>query len=574
MYNIPSLGFSKQNFDTIVNGIIRSIDRAHHSMTNTRIYINTGQLTDTSINRSPTAYMRNPVEERDRYGTNTDTNMTVLKMVSTSGQDLGAIVWFAVHCTSMNETNHLISSDNKGYASISFEKHMNGGTLVGKGPFVALFPNTNEGDVSPNTRGPRCVDTGLPCDAVSSTCNGDITKCIASGPGKDMFESTQIIGEQQYKKAKELYDSANQEIVGPIDYIHQTINMENIEVKLPNNRQQTVSTCKAAMGVSFAAGTIDGPGLFPFTQGVTANEFWNRISQNIIKTPKDLVDCQYPKPILLPTGYLKIPFPWEPSIVPTQIFRIGQLLIVSVPNEMTTMSGRRLRETVKNQYEKSSVNGTQVDVVISGLSNTYSSYVATFEEYQAQRYEGASTLYGPYTLDAYLQQYRKLAAYLAANKQSQLDAGPREPDYNDKQFTVIPEAMPDCVPPGRKFGDCLSQPRLQYISGQRVKVSFVSADPRNDVRSESTFLSVERLDPQNNQWILVATDANWETRFLWKRINNSFLSCESQATIIWDIPNDTLVGNYRIRHFGNYKDLTNKVFQFYGSTRNFRVMAN
>lgn len=42
-------------------------------------------------------------------------------------------------------------------------------------------------------------------------------------------------------------------------------------------------------------------------------------------------------------------------------------------------------------------------VVLSGLSGTYSSYITTWEEYQVQRYEGASTAYGPHTLDAYIQ---------------------------------------------------------------------------------------------------------------------------------------------------------------------------
>ena len=77
---------------------------------------------------------------------------------------------------------------------------------------------------------------------------------------------------------------------------------------------------------------------------------------------------------------------------------------------------------------------SNVKLVIAGLSNTYSSYVTTYEEYQVndrsaiylsvqricfpsflqvQRYEGASTVYGPYTLDAYLQEFGKLAAALA-----------------------------------------------------------------------------------------------------------------------------------------------------------------
>jgi neutral ceramidase len=57
----------------------------------------------------------------------------------------------------------MISGDNKGYASYLMEKRMNGNTtLPGKGSFVAAFASTNLGDVSPNTAGPRCIDTGEP----------------------------------------------------------------------------------------------------------------------------------------------------------------------------------------------------------------------------------------------------------------------------------------------------------------------------------------------------------------------------------------------------------------------------
>lgn len=47
--------------------------------------------------------------------------------------------------------------------------------------------------------------------------------------------------------------------------------------------------------------------------------------------------------------------------------------------------------------------GSDVRVVIAGLTNTYSSYITTIEEYGVQRYEGASTIFGPHTLDAYIQ---------------------------------------------------------------------------------------------------------------------------------------------------------------------------
>ena len=40
--------------------------------------------------------------------------------------------WFPVHTTSMNNTNDLISGDNKGYASYLMEQLMNDGALPGK----------------------------------------------------------------------------------------------------------------------------------------------------------------------------------------------------------------------------------------------------------------------------------------------------------------------------------------------------------------------------------------------------------------------------------------------------------
>jgi hypothetical protein len=58
---------------------------------------------------------------------------------------------------------------------------------------------------------------------------------------------------------------------------------------------------------------------------------------------------------------------------------------------------------VRHGPQVEGVWGPDVAVVIAGLTNTYSSYVTTFEEYAMQRYEGASTIFGPHTLDAYIQ---------------------------------------------------------------------------------------------------------------------------------------------------------------------------
>ena len=58
-----------------------------------------------------------------------------------------------------------------------------------------------------------------------------------------------------------------------------------------------------------------------------------------------------------------------------------------------------------------------VQVVIAGLSNVYTHYITTPEEYQAQRYEGGSTLYGPNTFTAYLQHYTALVSAMVNGEQ-------------------------------------------------------------------------------------------------------------------------------------------------------------
>ena len=46
--------------------------------------------------------------------------------------------------------------------------------LFVQGKYVAAFAQSNLGDVSPNTKGPHCIDSGLPCDILTSTCHGKV----------------------------------------------------------------------------------------------------------------------------------------------------------------------------------------------------------------------------------------------------------------------------------------------------------------------------------------------------------------------------------------------------------------
>ncbi|XP_028619917.1 neutral ceramidase isoform X2 [Grammomys surdaster] len=547
LYILASEGFSNRTFQYLVSGIVKSIDIAHENLKPGKILINKGNVANAQINRSPSSYLQNPQSERARYSSNTDKEMLILKLVDLNGEDLGLISWFAIHPVSMNNTNHLVNSDNMGYAAYLFEQEKNRGYLPGQGPFVAGFASSNLGDVSPNTLGPHCVNTGESCDNDKSTCpNGGPSVCMASGPGQDMVESTHIIGRIIYQKAKELYASASQEVTGPVLAAHQWVNMTDVSV--PLNATHTVKTCKPALGYSFAAGTIDGVSGLNITQGTTEGDlFWDTIRDQLLGKPsQEIIECQKPKPILLHTGELTKPHPWHPDIVDVQIVTLGSLAIAAIPGEFTTMSGRRFREAVKKEFALYGMK--DMTVVTSGLCNVYTHYVTTYEEYQAQRYEAASTLYGPHTLSAYIQLYSALAKAIATDTVANMSSGPEPPFFNNLIPSLIPN-IADRTPVGKHFGDVLQPAKPEYRMGEVVEVIFVGANPKNSAENQThqTFLTVEKYEDSVADWQILYNDASWETRFYWDK---GILGL-SNATIHWHIPDSALPGIYRIRYLGH-----------------------
>lgn len=572
LFDLSILGFVRQTFETLLAGIVTSIHRAHESMSSGRVFVTQGELLGVSINRSPTAYLANPAAERSKYQYDVDKIMVQLRLVRDDGTPVGVINWFAVHPTSMNNTNTLVSSDNVGYAAILFEQRMNPGQLIGKGPFVAAFASSNLGDVSPNVGGARCLFSGRSCDVHRSTCSGRQEMCIASGPGENMFESTRIIAEKLFGKAWELWNGDGaQEVTGPLRVVHQFVDMPTQQAEYldpVSHTSRSVHGCLPGMGYSFAAGTTDGPGSFSFHQGMkTENPLWNAV-RNFLAPPSERnMACHGAKPILLPTGEMDFPFEWQPRVVSTQLALIGTVAIACVPGEFTTMSGRRLRDAISESVAAVGDPRTS-QVIVAGLCNIYSDYITTPEEYGVQRYEGASTIYGPHTLTIYLAQYRKLASALVRG--SSLDPGPNPPDLSDDLVSFVTPVIFDMPIWNRKFGDCIQQPVSMAEPGITVTAKFVAAHPRNNLTLGASYLTVERFEEGSGMWKIVATDANWETRFYWIRLSPILGS--SAALITWTVGPDVVPGKYRIRHFGSYKYIFGGIHPYEGTTNTFKVV--
>ncbi|KAI2470957.1 Neutral/alkaline nonlysosomal ceramidase [Annulohypoxylon bovei var. microspora] len=596
---ITSKGFDRQSYRAIVDGAILSIRRAHESLTLGHLSIGSAKVTGANINRSLFAYLANPEEERARYNVSSeddgsvDKDLTLLKFQRISDdKNIGVLTWFPTHGTSVLGNNTLISGDNKGVAAYLFEKSVVNDESAAEG-FVAGFSQANVGDTSPNVLGAWCEDgTGQMCSFENSTCSdGRSQKCHARGPFfRENDEGTSScfeIGKRQFEPARKLYDqlkSAPSPVHGGwVKAFHTFHNMSNHEFQLPNGTE--VRTCPAALGYSFAAGTSDGPGAFEFTQhnsnSSNTSPIW-RVVGGMLKAPsKEQIACHSPKPILLDVGEVSSPYQWTPNVVDVQVFRVGQLVIIVSPGEATTMAGRRWRNAVGDQVTTLFASETQSAkpvVVIGGPANSYTHYISTEEEYGIQRYEGASTLYGPHTLAAYINVTLSWIPYLSSSASSRPPIGPEPPDNSNRSLSFIPSVIHDSPPLFKKFGQVKQDVEETYQKGSSVTTKFVGANPRNNLRLERSYAVVERLttadglqDEARDAWKVVRDDSDWHLVFRWHR--TSELLGTSEVEITWETADPWAEpGRYRIRYFGDAKNLAGKITEFEGVSGEFELV--
>ncbi len=526
LYNITTFGFSPLNFDTIVKGTVDSIARAYRQQQKGRLEIEKGELQGVQFNRSPEAYANNPEEERAHYTQNSDPEMLLLKAVDAQGQDLAAFNWFAIHGVSIPMENKLVSGDNKGLAAYLMEKQMGKGS---RNPnFVAGFVQANSGDISPYA-------------------------LHQATPTVDQyFARNEVAARAQYEKALELYQSAHEDLVGPVQVTHKFARLPYRAVDAAfTHGAGPQTTCQAVLGVSFAAGTENGQPIGIFKENTVYGVNWKKITL----MPGEQ-ECHKEKVLLLPTGFVK-PDPWTAQVAPFQLIRIGQLAVIGTPFEVTTMAGRRLKQAVLEALASEGVRY----VAIAALANEYLHYVTTREEYAKQAYEGGSTLYGPWSLAAYTQIYDELARDMRAG-QKPVDEG-LPLDLSHKQLVLNPGVIFDAKPFGKEFGDRKTDVAASYARGSKVEAEFWGAHPNNSIGRDVTLLTVERLEA--GQWFTVRTDNDPDTFYRWKRdgLANSIIR------LSWNTSSELETGTYRLCHKGHSKTVKGDYTAYEGCTQSF-----
>lgn len=607
--NALHLGYDPLVYETLVNGMVEAIRLAHANVEAhpeaAPIRLAIGELLDANLNRSKPAFAMNAETERNEFlnarGEPVDVNKRVvqLNLVRESGSAVGIVNWFGVHPTTIGPTQSLVSSDNKGFASLGFERLMKTRyeAAPGADTFVAAFAQTDEGDASPNL-------------FIEEFPHPD----PARGGGVDDFESNAIAGTKQLAAALKLY-TQGAALSGGIDYRFFNVQMNQIEVTdpvvlaslqhPPELDTANKRTCAAALGVSFPAGAEDGPSPLS-VEGITCDAS-PQLMQDVVndfgalasfKLPTTLVStlllcnvstlplldlgCHAEKPVLIPVNLgeaaggaldsvlapLGLTTNFETPVLPFQLFRIGNLAIVGLPWEVTTMSARRLRKTVLDVLAPVGVD----TVVIAGLTNDFTHYLTTREEYASQQYEGASSVFGPWTLAAVQQETRKLA--LALRDDQPVTPGPEYP-----RVTPVlrrPPYVPSDLPGAAGFGDLVSDVPASAAPGETVTAEFQSGHPRNDLKIQSSYVYAER-QVADGDWEIVAADRDPELIYEWRPQVPSLLPIDppvigpSTAAAIWTIPRNTPPGVYRLRHEGVAQTLVLAAAAFSGVSSPFVV---
>lgn len=440
-YNIVTPGFVPEHLDAVVNACRDALLEARHSAAPTELRLTAGSIAATvpvAWNRSLRAWRRNPeatpLSAREAHLA-IEREMQVLGCYR-DGQLCALLSLFGVHATCVGNSHNAYDGDNKGYAAASVEATLR---AQGVAAPVAIFAQATAGDVSPYYHGPGQA-------AARRKIRGEAE-----------FDYARANGEHQARHALALLAQGGTRVQGPFDGVLTYVDFAR-QTAAPRftGGIAEAATSDPCHGTAFFRGTpVDGPGM-PAVLGVLAGGAARllrsvRLSPLAPLTPearayyRHLYAAQGPKPILLESGRKRIlgqrlehlalpdiadPMVRElkqqarrgalrdsalvPTVLPVQLLRLGDTVLVCAPGEFTTVAGARLRAAVASELAGHGITR----LWLCTYCNDYMGYVTTREEYQAQAYEGGHTIFGQWTLAAFQTRFAALATQLARPPQA------------------------------------------------------------------------------------------------------------------------------------------------------------
>ena len=363
-YAAAESGHDPELFETLANRLATAIAEAAASRRPARLQHHTVALPAVARNRSVEAFLHDP-EAPALLSTNSglpgcrgqpssagvdpchaiDPLVETLHVVDAAdGRSIAVAGVFAMHPTAMPKTTELYHGDAFAIASTRAQSqlaHPEHGE-----PVVALF-NGAQGDVSPNWD-----PQGRPSTVELGHALGSALVVSLETPGTPV--------EGQIEVAFTLETVANQRF-------------EDAE----GTPQRTARSARSGKGQF--GGAEDG-------RTWLHERGWREGKRN--RRHRNNGQGNKRPPLPFPFSWITPPPGSMPRDVPLSVASLGQLTLVSLPGEFSTVLGQRLANRVSAGLPEDRV------VVRIGLAGGYLSYFTTPEEYGAQHYEGASMLYG------------------------------------------------------------------------------------------------------------------------------------------------------------------------------------
>jgi neutral ceramidase len=435
--------FDPRVFELTAQGITESILEADAELRDAKLGVGTVQLRDASRNRAFEPFQRNediPQDADGQRAASIDPDLSVVRVDDTAGRPIGVWSNFAIHATSFGDDNLLFSGDNPGFTEEIVETELAKKAPAGR-EVVNVWTNGNEGDISPNG-GPDVI-------------GGEAAQHVPSG-----FGGAHMAGRR---------------VAGGV-------------LAAWNAARRTMST-RPALGARTTYLNFDGTAADGEPVGPHQVLGGGIVNEGMCAPVDNMAGPGQGKkfPGLVGVGLV-------PNVHPISVWRVGSLGVAAFGSEITKQMGERIRRSLEEQ-----AGGAFSRVALAGLTNSYFSYTATPEEYDACHYEGSFTLFG-----------RRQGARLRDVASGALDAllsGQPAPASSPPQALGI--GSTDDTPPRETpgAGTALEQPADTKRLG-RATFRWQGGDPSVDAPRGADFVRVQRRG-SDGSWDTVMTDASF-----------------------------------------------------------------
>jgi neutral ceramidase len=316
--------------------------------------------------------------------------------VTGSYRPKGAFSIFAIHGTGNGALNELLDADVQGIIERRLERHIDATPGFVPKAFH-LFTNGTEGDVSPEwPRESRCpVPVLAPWPALAGPFMRPLWQwrpvppALASACLHAARQSLERIGVAVGDLTVELFESLTGKLDDKLELAHAFTTLA-----LREDADSLGICSEPAIGMASVGGANDAP---------TRMNRWRLFGILSIGLAQGAANprghgCHGAKHKLLDVLFGGLPNRLAvarklPSFAQVTVVRIGSRLLGTIPGEISTTAGQRIREAMVAAARQ---HGVPADsALLMGLSNGHLAYVTTREEYATQFYEGGSTLYGP-----------------------------------------------------------------------------------------------------------------------------------------------------------------------------------